>query len=268
MFLRTEPRGRTCTRVYGTAGTRVRRPSPRLQAGESMIHYHVTGTRRAHAHVHTAGHILGQARCTRKSQTPVCTPTCIYKCENPPYAMRPPPMQPSTRHHTGTHLCAHRHTCARTTSSPRVRPPHACNTHSLGSGSLRYAGSIPWINKQGYTQTLHRRARTRVHHAHAHAEPPRAHSFPKGTRPHLPPLHRRAGDGGMGVGGEDRAGRGSRGPPPDSRPQHPSASFKAGQLRPLSQADHQSNQGYRCPARKRTWRPGSSPCSALMLWRP
>lgn len=167
--------------------------------------------------MHTAGHTLGHARCKGKSQTPICTPTCIYKCANPPVrnassthaAQYTSPTRAHISVHIGTLLCTH-------TRSPRVCLHMPVTLTVLGQDPQGMHEHI-LVNKQGYTQTLlHRRARTRVctPRARARTEPPARTASRKALASSPIPLHRRAGGGGMGVGGEDRAGRGSRGPPP------------------------------------------------------
>lgn len=204
--------------------------SQTLRLGELGLRqlHHVIGAGRAHAHVHTAGHTLGHARAYLSVEHSRCMGQSLSahrhaytNVQTHPCALRPPPVQPSTRHpHGHASPCTYAHCCARTRTVHAS--PSTCLKHAqtwIGTSKGSHENTL--VHKQGYTQIRpHRRARTRVctPRARARTEPPARTASRKALVSSPLPLRRRAGGGGMGVGGEDRAGRGSRGPtPPQAR---------------------------------------------------
>ena len=161
---------------------------------------------RAHSRAHTRTRSCISERRTQSvhGTEPVCTPTCIYKCANPPVrtasstraAEYTSPTRARISVHICTLLCTHTH-------SPRVSlhmPETRTNLDRDLQGVTReYPGTQARVHTdppaQAGAHTRVHTTRTRTHGAS------RAHSFPQGTRlvsPPPPPQSRGWRDGGGG----------------------------------------------------------------------
>ena len=182
----------------------------------------MTGTGRAHVHVHAAGNTAVHA-CAHESrihsmhrketQTLVCTPTRIYKCDKPTRARDA--LHPCRRvhvTHAGTHSSARMDTaCTYITvhASPSTRVQHALTGVGTPTGSHEHTlvhkqkGMHTNPPAQAGAHTCVHTTRTRTHRTS------RAQSFPQGTR--LPsPSAAEAEGGGWGVGVRFRQVGGTR----------------------------------------------------------
>lgn len=187
MFLRTEPRGRTCTRRGRVSAVLL----PDSQAGRARAVTAISRDRhgactrsRAHSRAHTGTSSMHEKEpdtCLHANMyIQMCKPT-VRNASSTHAAQYTSPTRAHISVHIGTLVHAHE-------QSTRL-PPHACNTHNLGSGSPRYAGAYPDKQARVHTDPLAQAgAHTSVHSTRTRTRTqslPRA-QLPARHSPHLP----------------------------------------------------------------------------------